>query len=42
MQALAAAVAVVRRTDRDGTVRIDLRAGAATVTSTGGGQAPGV
>ncbi|MDX6701697.1 MAG: competence protein ComEC [Baekduia sp.] len=42
MQALAAAVAVVRRTDRDGTIRIDLRAGAATVTSSGGGQAPGV
>jgi competence protein ComEC len=42
MQALAAAVAVVRRTDRDGAVRVDLHAGRATVTSGGQGRAAGV
>jgi competence protein ComEC len=33
LAALAAAVPIVRRTDRDGAVRVDLRAGRATVTS---------
>jgi competence protein ComEC len=33
LQALAAAVPVVKRTDRDGAVRVDLHAGQATVTS---------
>jgi competence protein ComEC len=33
LQALATAVPVVKRTDRDGAVRVDLRAGRATVTS---------
>jgi hypothetical protein len=42
MAALAAAVAVVRRTDRDGAVRVDLRAGRATVTSGGQARAAGV
>jgi competence protein ComEC len=37
MQILSATVPVVRRTDRDGTVRVDLRAGRATVTSAGSG-----
>jgi competence protein ComEC len=40
MQALAAAVPAVRRTDRDGTVRVDLRAGRVTVTTGGPGGAP--
>ncbi len=33
LSALATAVPVVKRTDRDGAVRVDLRAGRATVTS---------
>jgi competence protein ComEC len=39
MAALAAAVPAVRRTDRDGTVQVDLRGGRATVTTTRGRRA---
>jgi competence protein ComEC len=42
MRTLAATVPVVRRTDRDGAVRVEVRAGRATVTSGGGGRAGGV
>jgi competence protein ComEC len=38
MVALAAAVPLVRRTDQDGAVRVDLRAGRATVTAAGAGR----
>jgi competence protein ComEC len=42
MQTLDAAVPVVRRTDRDGTVRVELHGGRATVTTTGSGDHAGV
>jgi hypothetical protein len=39
MQALAAVVPAVRRTDLDGTVRVDLQGGRASVAA-GGGRGP--
>jgi competence protein ComEC len=42
MAALIAAVPVVRRTDRDGTVRVDVRAGRVTVATTAPGKGAGV
>jgi hypothetical protein len=42
MAALTAAVPVVRRTDRDGTVRVDVRGGRVTVAATRSGAAAGV
>jgi competence protein ComEC len=39
MAALATSVPVVRRTDRDGPVRVDMKAGRATVTAAGAGRA---
>jgi competence protein ComEC len=38
LHALAAAVPIIRRTDRDGATHVDLRAGTATVTSEGAGR----